>query len=167
MDFQEPYCPSGLFWRVKEGDTLFLIATEVGTTVAELLRLNPGIDPGNLRSGQSICLPAELPPCPSGIFWKVAAGDTLFTIAQATGTTAEAILASNPGIDPNNLQPGQNLCLPSEVYPCASGVTWEVAAGDTLFTIAKATGTTVEQLLEANPGVDPANLQVGQKICIP
>jgi len=167
MDFQEPYCPSGLFWRVKEGDTLFLIAQKIGTTVSELLRLNPGIDPENIQIGQSICLPPELPPCSSGIFWRVTAGDTIFTIAQATGTTVDAILAVNPGIEPNNLQPGQNLCLPLDTSTCVSGVTWVIAPGDTLYSIAKATGTTVEQLLEANPGLDPANLQIGQEICIP
>jgi len=54
-----------------------------------------------------------------------------------------------------------------ELPPCPSGIYWEVAPGDTLFSIARATGTTVERLLELNPQVDPRNLQVGQKICLP
>ncbi|MDK2820282.1 MAG: hypothetical protein PWP31_247 [Clostridia bacterium] len=53
-----------------------------------------------------------LPPCPSSLYWEVAPGDTLYTIAQATGTTVERLIELNPHIDPNNLQVGQNICLP-------------------------------------------------------
>ncbi|MDH7577291.1 MAG: LysM domain-containing protein [Bacillota bacterium] len=99
-------------WRVRPGDTLYLIAAQSGTTIAELLRLNPGIDPNNLQVGQVINLPEELPPCPSGVYWEVAAGDTLFSIARAIGTTVERLLELNPHIDPENLQIGQKICLP-------------------------------------------------------
>ena len=104
-------CPTGRFWRVQPGDTLFLIAGRIGTTVEEILRLNPGINPRNLQVGQLICLPPER-PCPSGIFWIVAPGDTLFKIARTMGTTVEQILALNPGLNPQNLQPGLKICLP-------------------------------------------------------
>lgn len=104
-------CPSGRYWRVEAGDTLYLIALRMGTTVAELERLNPGVNPYNLQIGQVLCLPAEQ-PCPSGIYWQVAAGDTLYSIARATGTTVARLLELNPHVDPNNLQIGQNICLP-------------------------------------------------------
>lgn len=109
--YQQPPCFSGRFWRVRAGDTLWLIALQTGTTVVELERLNPGVDPYNLRIGQLICLPAER-PCPSGVFWVVAAGDTLYGIAQATGTTVERLLELNPNVQPRNLQIGQTICLP-------------------------------------------------------
>lgn len=111
MDNWKPPCPSGRYWRVKAGDTFYLIALRIGTTVEELLRLNPGVDPYNLQVGQLLCLPPER-PCPSGIFWQVGPGDTLFTIAQAVGTTVERLMELNPHVDPHNLQIGQNICLP-------------------------------------------------------
>ncbi|AEN88915.1 MULTISPECIES: LysM peptidoglycan-binding domain-containing protein [Priestia] len=40
-------------------------------------------------------------------------------------------------------------------------------AGDTFYSIAKKYSMTVQQLQDANPGVDPANLQIGQQIIIP
>ncbi|MEW5762944.1 MAG: LysM domain-containing protein, partial [Bacillota bacterium] len=95
-------CPSGRYWRVEPGDTLYLIALRVGTTVEELRRLNPGIDPNNLQVGQFICLPE--PVCPSGVFWIVAPGDTLYSIARTMGTTVEKLLELNPHVDPLNLQ---------------------------------------------------------------
>ena len=41
-------------WTVKTGDTLSSIATQFSTTVKELERLNPGIDPAALQVGQQI-----------------------------------------------------------------------------------------------------------------
>ena len=110
MPSTQPPCPSGRFWRVEAGDTFYLIALRTGTTLAELERLNPGVDPDNLQIGQLICLPAQV--CPSGVFWIVAAGDTLFGIARAAGTTVEKLLELNPHVDPYNLQIGQTICLP-------------------------------------------------------
>jgi LysM repeat protein len=42
-----------------------------------------------------------------------------------------------------------------------------VRGGDTLATIAEANGTTVERLLELNPGIDPVALPVGARIRVP
>lgn len=52
-----PPCPTGIFLEIGPGDTLFGIAREQGTTVEEILALNPGLDPKNLRIGMIICLP--------------------------------------------------------------------------------------------------------------
>jgi LysM repeat protein len=41
-------------WTVKPGDTLFSIATQFGTSVKELRRLNPNIDPSALQVGQTL-----------------------------------------------------------------------------------------------------------------
>jgi len=105
-----PPCPSGRYLRIAAGDTLYLIAQRLGTTVSELLRLNPGVNPFQLQVGQLLCLPERF--CPSRVFWEVSPGDTLFTIARATGTTVEKLLELNPGINPLNLQAGQAICLP-------------------------------------------------------
>ena len=42
------------YYTIQPGDTLGAIAIREQTTVAELLRLNPGIDPKTLHSGQRI-----------------------------------------------------------------------------------------------------------------
>ena len=48
-----------------------------------------------------------------------------------------------------------------------SYVVYVVQPGDTLWKIARRYRTTVEELIRANPGIDPDRLQVGQKICVP
>lgn len=47
--------PSGVrFYHVRSGDTFGLIAQRLGTTVARLERLNPGVDPSSLHVGERI-----------------------------------------------------------------------------------------------------------------
>jgi LysM repeat protein len=46
--------PAARTYTVVSGDTLGVIATKTGTTVARLEQLNPGIDPQALRVGQTI-----------------------------------------------------------------------------------------------------------------
>ena len=53
---------------------------------------------------------------------------------------------------------------PSPVTPARFHI---VRGGDTLATIAEANGTTVERLLELNPGIDPVALPVGSRIRVP
>lgn len=58
------------------------------------------------------------------------------------------------------ISPAADECPPSYIV-------YVVQPGDTLWKISRRYRTTVDALIEANPGIDPNNLQVGQKICIP
>jgi LysM repeat protein len=42
------------WYVIRSGDTLGAIASQLGTTVAALLRLNPGIEPTALRPGERL-----------------------------------------------------------------------------------------------------------------
>ncbi|NLM36797.1 MAG: LysM peptidoglycan-binding domain-containing protein [Firmicutes bacterium] len=111
-----PPC-SGATYTVVQGDTLFQIAQRFGVSLAALLAVNPQIaNPDLIFPGQVICLPPPtqpMPVCPSGLSYMVVPGDTLFTIAERLGVTVEELLSLNPQItDPNQLQPGELLCIP-------------------------------------------------------
>lgn len=54
-----PPCDSGLYWVIAPGDTLYNIAGTLGISVDVLYELNPGIDPLNLKLGDSLCLPRK------------------------------------------------------------------------------------------------------------
>lgn len=51
-------------------------------------------------------------PMPDVITYTVRSGDTLFSIAQTYGLTVDQLIAVNPGIQPENLIPGQPLWIP-------------------------------------------------------
>ncbi|MBM7581542.1 LysM repeat protein [Caldicoprobacter guelmensis] len=172
MQPQFPPCPEGNFYTIRPGDTLFSIARRFNVSVDDILEANPGIDPENLRVGQVICIPLAVPPvtCPAGTFpYVVRAGDTFFSLARRFGTTVAAIMAANPGVDPEGLLVGQTICIPGAAPPvCPAGTTpYIIRAGDTFFNLARRFNTTVEAIIAANPGVDPNRLQIGQRICIP
>ena len=158
-------CPGGTFYTVRAGDTLYRIARRYNLTVAQLLEANPNMDPNRLMIGQQICIPVAPVTC-TGFTYTVIAGDTLFTIAARYNTTIQAILAVNPGLDPNRLFIGQQICIPVPA-PACPGFVYTIAAGDTLFALASRYNTTVPAILAANPGLDPNRLFIGQQICIP
>jgi LysM repeat protein len=165
--FPEAVCPNGFLYTIQAGDTFFLLAQRFNTTVEAIQQANPAADPNNLRIGQVICIPQAGPPACSGFLYTIQAGDTFFLLAQRFGTTVEAIQQANPGVNPNNLQIGQVICIPQAAPPVCSGFLYTIQAGDTFFLLAQRFGTTVEAIQQANPGVNPNNLQIGQVICIP
>jgi LysM repeat protein len=159
----------GTVYRVRRGDTLASIARQFGVSEEAILRENPFLRILGVRTGFVICIPRPQPEqCPGGFFYTVMAGDTLGSIANRFNTSVGAILRANPGLEPGRLFPGQRICIPSERPPaCPGGFFYTVVAGDTLFAIALRFNTTVNAILQANPGLDPNRLFVGQRICIP
>ena len=107
--------------------------------------------------------------CPNGTAYQIKPGDTLSSLARRFNTTVSAIIAENPGIDPNNLQLGQNICIPVPPTPgtCPGGFIVIIRAGDTFYSLARRYSISVEALIAANPGVDFNLLRPGQRICIP
>ncbi|MDK2820187.1 MAG: peptidoglycan DL-endopeptidase LytF, partial [Clostridia bacterium] len=149
-------CPSGTFpYTIKSGDTLWKLAQQYNTTVEAIMAANPGVDPNNLQIGQVICIPSVQPPkpCPPGSFaYTIKSGDTLWKLAQQYNTTVEAIMAINPGIDPNNLQIGQVICIPSvqPPKPCPPGTfPYTIKPGDTCYSLAQRFNTTVSAIIAA------------------
>jgi LysM repeat protein len=110
------------------------------------------------------------PPPPGGKH-VVRAGDTLWDIANRYGLTVAQVTAANPGVSPDNLRVGQTLMIPSKTssVPSAAstGAIYTVKPNDTLWDIASRHGLFVNDLISANPGVDPQRLMAGQTLLIP
>ena len=56
--------------------------------------------------------------------------------------------------------------LPAAGCPEGS-IPYIVQPGDTFYSIAQKVTTTVDALIDANPGVNPYRLVAGQEICVP
>jgi LysM repeat protein len=167
----DPVCPGGTLYTIKPGDSLYGLARRFNTSVNAIIATNPGINPTNLQLGQQICIPVAPAPgsCPGGFLYTVVIGDTFYSIARRNGIVVEALAAANPGVDPNRLQIGRQICVPAPappVTPCP-GAPYTIQPGDTFIEIARRFGYTLDALLSINPGVDPQALQVGQVICLP
>ncbi len=159
-------------YSIQAGDTLFSISMRFGITTQSILDANPGLSPNNLRVGEIVCIPGVAPPpvCPPNSFsYTIRAGDTLFLLAQRFGVTPQSILDLNPSILPDSLRVGQIICIPSAAPTVCPGNTfvYTIMTGDSIFSLSQRFGVTAQSILDANPGINPANLRVGQQICIP
>lgn len=106
--------------------------------------------------------------CPRGArYYTWRTGDTVQAVAQANGTTVQAMQVLNPDVNFSSIPAGTEICLPSQSYTCISGAPYAVQAGDTFTSIAARLGITTYELAERNPGVNPDNLLIGQVLCIP
>jgi len=102
-------------------------------------------------------------------------------IAEKNGVTVEALVAANPGINPNLIYPGQVLKIPvpggsvstpssgavTPVVPSGEPTTYTVQQGEWFYQIARKFGVSVAQLQAANPGVNPNFLYPGQVLNVP
>lgn len=187
---QAPVPPDS--YTVVEGDTVYDVARRFGLRTADVLAWS-GLTPASvIRPGDTLRLtgatPAPAPaaqaapaPAPTSVH-TVAPGDTLFAIAAAHGTSLDALLAANGLNRSSIIYPGQTLVLspasapaaaapaaPAPAAPSAAPAVGihTVAAGDTLFAIARAHGTSLDALLAAN-GLDRASIiYPGQTLQLP
>lgn len=108
--------------------------------------------------------------CPPGTRpYTVKSGDTLYEIAERYKTTIPAIISANPFINPDLIMVGQVLCIPSQVIfpPCPERNYYTIKPNDTLYKIARFYNVSLDDLIEANQGINPDRLKIGQIICIP
>ena len=99
-------------------------------------------------------------------FVIVQRGDTLAAIAARYDTTADALVRANALPNPNFIFAGQRLVVPGsspEPLPATTNA-YTVRAGDTLFSIARRAGTSVDAILRANNLVNPEFIFVGQRL---
>jgi N-acetylmuramoyl-L-alanine amidase len=93
----------------------------------------------------------------SAATYKVAPGDSLYSIGRLFNTSTVSIMSTN-NLSSSTIYPGQVLNVPGTVYT--------VQSGDTLYTVAKKYGVTIDALRKANGEWDDY-LYVGQKLNIP
>lgn len=121
-------------------------------------------------------MPARFPEdCPQGFISRyfVVSGDTMSLIARYFGTTVEELIAANPHIsNPNELNPGDVLCVPGFREPATCPVNfqgrYEVKEGDTMFSIARAFNVSVVDLISANQHIpNPNFIFPFDVLCVP
>ena len=109
-------------------------------------------------------------PVPGEFEYTVQWGDTLYSLALRFGTTVDAIVALNGLQNASYIRVGQVLRISGtapSTPPTDGGGEYTVQAGDTLYSIARRYGTTVEAIQSANGILNPSYIRAGQKLTIP
>ncbi len=97
-------------------------------------------------------------------------GETLFSIAVRYGTTTQAVASANGLSNPNYIYAGQRLRIPSAGGgggAVATGGSYTVQRGDTLYSIAARHGTTVSAIMSINGLANASYIYAGQRLTMP
>lgn len=166
---------------VEKGQTLYALSKLYQCDVNEITAVNPGTDQG-IKEGAEIKIPVAKskikPPKittqvvsnAESITHEVQRKETLYSIAKQYDIDINDLVAANPGSDAG-VKKGQVLRIPlkkkvEEAKPVLSNRKHNVAPGETLYSIAKKYGVTVEAIQNANGGL-ASGLKAGQELLIP
>ncbi len=105
-------------------------------------------------------------------------GDTVYAIARRTGAAPQAIITLNRLSPPYGLEVGETIRVPANSVPPSRAAATPasvaprdsahvVRAGETLYSIARATGAPVDAIARGNSLGAPYSLRVGQTLRIP
>jgi LysM repeat protein len=183
-----------LVYVIQPGDSLWSIARAHDTSTAALMALND-LASDTIKPGASLRLPgarvataaataaemsapapAPAPPATSAIAptpaaapptYVVRSGDSLYDIARSHGLTVDALIAWND-LDGTLIRPGQVLSLARDAdAPPAPPLVVHVQPGDSLWSLARAHGSTVDALAMANGLSANSTLRVGLALTVP
>lgn len=165
--------------KVEEKETLYGISRRYGATVDAVIASNPGLG-STLEIGQILKVPytrqpkVSTPHVAGGTVHKVEPKETMYSISKKYGVTVEEIKQWN-GLSDNTLSIGQELIVkkpkPAVAVASRSDETTHkkgshtVAQQETLFSVARQYGVSVQQLKTWN-ALATNDLKVGQVIVV-
>ena len=147
-------------YTIEKGDNLYNIARKYNTSVDNLKSIN-NITTDSLAIGQIIKLPST--SSTASDTYIVKKGDSLYSIARTYNTSVDKLKEIN-NLTSNALAIGQVLKLPSS--NASENVVYTVKKGDSLYSIAREYGTTVDAIKKLN-NITSNTLSIGQKLLLP
>jgi murein DD-endopeptidase MepM/ murein hydrolase activator NlpD len=199
---QAPAAPAGpsVIHVVREGETLWDIARAYGVTVEaiqkasglrerQIRRLSKGTQlriPGATHTVDVLAKKAEqakaevLPPISDGAYHRLAAGESLWTVARTYDVPIETLLKRNKlsADSMGSLRIGQAIVVPGiaqsqvkavEPSKAPKGFSHEVQPGETIWDLARGFGVAVSEIMAAN-GLnedEASNIRDGKRLFIP
>ena len=174
---------------VAQGETLYRISQKYGTSVEQLLRLNPEANEG-IHPGQVLQIPTS-EVVVEETYHLVQKGETLYSIARKYHLTTKDILAVNQQIkSENEIAAGMIIRIPATRYSVQGAASSEAQKGEqgstarkdelpiglklytvprgaTIYSILQMTGWTEAQLLHHNPQLKQYGLRAGDTLFVP
>ena len=154
---------------LQEGESITTLSKRFGVPAKAILKVN-GIADGTARPGQKIVIPTYVRaprPADAQKLAEKPAGKPADAPAPGQKTDGNlAVLPAQPKLKEPDGQPASTDGNLAPASPKTAGNTYTVVSGDTLYGVAKKTGTKAEALRAAN-GLTTGELKIGQKLKIP
>ena len=138
----QPVAPQGTKHVVQQGETLYGLAKTYGTTVDNLIAINPGSENG-IKTGQTLTIPVMTSAVPAPNAGKqvqdafshtvtpqavvqgneatiatINAGEDIYTLGKQYNASIESILLANPGLKPDEYIAGTKIkIVPNTALP--------------------------------------------------
>ena len=172
---------------VAQGQTLYSISKLYNTTVDEIIKFNPG-SAEKLSIGQKLIIPGGSKETAkenkNTKTHTIQPGETLYRLSKMYGITTEELCAANPGLSINNFRAGETIVIPfkgnetEDTTPAAMPQTKEekkpvivgthkVQRKESIESICKEYGITVEELIGVNPILQDTKLKRKMVLNIP
>lgn len=148
------------YYTVKSGDSLWSISRKFGVTVNELKEAN-NLSSNLLSVGQNLIIPGKKNNTSTNEY-VVKKGDTLYGIANKYNVSVDNLKSYN-NLSTDSLSIGQIIKIPDNKV---SGNEYVVKSGDSLYSISKKYGISVDELMSVN-NLKSTVLSVGQLLKIP
>ena len=180
------------YYTVKAGDTLYGISRKFGMSLSQLISANgistsSVIQPGQTlrvvggESASTVVKTNTASIRTSGGNYIVQSGDTLYSIARRSGVSLNTLLSINGLSQSSIIFPGQSLTVgqsdgrtvsagytPSKTTATSTSTsgTYTVQAGDTLYSIARRSGVSLNTLLSINGLSQSSIIFPGQSLTV-
>ena len=180
---------------VSKGQTLYSISKLYGTTVEDLIKMNPE-SATTLSIGQQLRIPANskenekksvVKTNNDGLLMHtIQSGETLYRLSKLYGITTQEICDANPGLSTSNFRVGETIRIPQTAkitelynqpaqeedidendYQQGNVIKHTVKKGETIYSLAKNYNIEKSDILEANPEVRKNGLKKKMVINIP
>lgn len=163
---------------VRAGQTLYSISRAYNLKEIDIERENPGVT-SILKPGQILKIPMrELPEKTSSperdttkyLLHTFKKGETLFSLSRIHNTTVDELLKINPDIDPSTIKEGQIIYIPKSPSPVLQAdeyIYHKVRRKETLYSISRRYGLSVDELKKHNPELYTSTLKTGTILNIP
>ena len=183
-------------YTVQAGDTLYGISRKAGVSVDQLLTVNGLSTSSVIRPGQSLSLGTPAKQTNSTVattvstksvsntakatangYYTVKAGDTLYGISRKFGMSLSQLVSANGISTSSVIQPGQTLRVvggeasstvvkTNTASTSTSGGNYIVQPGDTLYSIARRSGMSLNTLLSINGLSQSSIIFPGQSLTV-
>lgn len=163
---------------VVKGETAYSIAAAYNTTVQSIYKLNPKAEKG-IKAGDKLKI-ERVRKVINYSSHLIETKETLYSVSRMYHISVDDLKNANPGLDEKTFSKGKTIRVPmftGETTAISATATnggyanpnmeYKVQKGETLYSIGKNQGISVEALLNSNPSLKDGGLKEGMTLIIP